>query len=61
VVHLAGGAILFHAGKSRVAAAEEKFRVHGLGTLSVTGTDATIEMDEAQLFRLRVLEQKPAK
>jgi hypothetical protein len=57
----AGGAILFDAGKSRVAAAEETFRVRGTLVLSVAGTEATVEMDEAQLFRLRVLEQKPAK
>ena len=57
----AGGAILFDAAKSRVAAAEETFRVVGNLALSVAGTDATVEMDEAQLFRLRVLEQKPAK
>jgi hypothetical protein len=57
----AGGAILFDAAKSRVAAAEETFRVRGLLSLSVAGTEAAVEMDEAQLFRLRVLEQKPAK
>jgi hypothetical protein len=57
----AGGAILFHAAKGRVAAAEETFRVLGVLTLSVAGMDATVEMDEAQHFRLRVLEQKPGK
>jgi hypothetical protein len=57
----AGGAILFDAGRSRVAAAEETFHVRGVVALSVAGTEATVEMDEAQLFRLRVLEQKPVK
>jgi hypothetical protein len=57
----AGGAILFDAARSRVAAAEETFRVRGLLSLSVAGTEAAVEMDEAQLFRLRVLEQKPTK
>jgi hypothetical protein len=57
----AGGAILYHAAKGRVAAAEETFRVLGVLTLSVAGMEATVEMDEAQHFRLRVLEQKPAK
>jgi hypothetical protein len=57
----AGGAILFDAGRSRVAAAEETFHVRGVVVLAVAGTEATVEMDEAQLFRLRMVDQEPAK
>jgi hypothetical protein len=32
-----------------------------LVVLSVAGTEATVEMDEAQLFRLRVVDREPTK
>jgi hypothetical protein len=57
----ARGAILYDPARSRVAAAEERFRVRGTLTLTVAGSETTVEMDEDQLFRLRVLEPKPAK
>jgi hypothetical protein len=57
----AGGAILFDAARSRVAAAEETFHVRGVVVVSVAGTEATVEMDEAQLFRLRVVDREPSK
>jgi hypothetical protein len=57
----ARGAILYDPARSRVAAAEERFRVRGLLTLSVAGSETAVEMDEDQFFRLRVLEPKPAK
>jgi hypothetical protein len=57
----AAGTILFDAGKDRVAAAEERFHVKGILAITALGVDSVIDMDEAQIFRLRVLEQKPGK
>jgi hypothetical protein len=57
----AGGVILFDPGRDRVGAAEETFRVRGQVVVSSGGTEAAVEMDEAQVFRLRVLDQAPGK
>jgi hypothetical protein len=55
----AAGLIAYDVDKGRVAAAEERFHVKGLLAIKVLGTDTVIEMDEAQLFRLRVRDTKP--
>jgi hypothetical protein len=56
----AGGAILYDRRKARVAAAEEAFHVKGALVIDVLGLATAIEMDEAQNFRLRVCDHKPA-
>jgi hypothetical protein len=55
----AGGTILFDSGKRRVAAAEETFRVRGAVLIGVGDLEAPVEMDETQLFRLRITEAAP--
>lgn len=54
-----GGSIAFDATRGRVAAAEERFRVRGLLAASALGVTSTIEMEETQHFRLRILDRKP--
>lgn len=56
----AGGAVLYDAAKDRVSAADETFRVRGALLVSLGGTDATVEMEEAQVFRLRVAQPTTA-
>ncbi len=51
---LAGGAILYDPATNRTTAAEETFRVRGNIQVSLAGTDAVIEMEEAQGFRLTI-------
>ncbi len=55
----AGGAILYDAATHRSTVAEETFRVRGAVQVSLAGTDAVIEMEEQQGFRLTM--QEPAK
>ena len=42
-----------------IAAAEERFHVRGLLAVSLLGGDAVVEMDEAQLFQVRITDQNP--
>jgi hypothetical protein len=56
----ASGAILFDSAKAKVAAAEETFRVRGAVLVSLGDIEAPIEMDEMQLFRLRITEAAAA-
>jgi hypothetical protein len=56
-----GGTILFDAGKDKVAAAEETFRVRGIVLVVVGDIEAPVEMDETQIFRLRITEVPAAK
>jgi hypothetical protein len=55
----AGGTILFDPARNRVAAAEERFHVKGILAVAALGVTSVIEMDEAQIFQLRVLDKKP--
>jgi hypothetical protein len=57
----AGGVILFDAGRGKVADAEETFRVRGGLVVSAGDVEAAVEMDETQVFRLRVTEATPGK
>jgi hypothetical protein len=54
----ASGAILFDAGKGKVYLAEETFHVRGTLLVTFGDTDAAVEMDETQNFRLRVTPAK---
>jgi hypothetical protein len=58
-IQTARGAIGFDARRGRVAVAEERFHVRGLLAVSALGVDAPVEMDEAQLFRLRLHDRDP--
>src|SRR5262249_39179223 len=55
----AAGVIFYDADRDKVVAAEERFHVKGLLAVSALGVNVDIEMDEAQIFRLRVLDKKP--
>ncbi len=57
----AGGVILFDAARGKVAAAEETFRVRGSLVVSAADIEAPVEMDETQVFRLRITEPVPGK
>ena len=52
----AGGAILFDPARGRVSAAEETFRVRGAATVAVAGGEAQVEMEEEQVFQLRLID-----
>lgn len=58
-IETARGAIAYHPGRKRVAAAEERFHVRGLLTVSLLGAESTVQMDEMQLFQLRILDKNP--
>jgi len=52
----AGGVMLFDPAARKVAAVEETFRVRGAALVSLGGTEATIDMEELQGFRITVAE-----
>ena len=54
----AGGVIRYDPKTNRVTGAEELFHVQGGMTASFGGADATVELDEKQLFKLAVSEVK---
>lgn len=54
---LASGAILYDPSWRRTTAAEETFRVRGAVLVSIAGTEAAIEMEELQHFRLTVTDR----
>jgi hypothetical protein len=58
---VAGGAILFDPDRRKVANAEETFRVRGGLVVAVGDVEAAVEMDETQVFRLRLTEATPGK
>jgi hypothetical protein len=58
---IAGGVILFDPEQEKVADAEETFRVRGALVVSVGDVDAAVEMDETQVFRLRITTGTPGK
>jgi hypothetical protein len=55
----AQGTIVFDPARGRITAAEERFHVRGALAISYLGVDAAVEMDEAQIFRLRLLDRNP--
>jgi hypothetical protein len=56
-----GGAILFDTGKGRVSAAEERFQVRGRVPVAALGVTTLIDMEEVQLFQVRIVDQNPLK
>ena len=52
----AGGVMLFDPAARKVAVVEETFRVRGTALVSLGGTEATIDMEELQGFRINVAE-----
>ncbi len=57
----AGGAILVDPEQGTVSVAEETFRVRGALLVTFGDTDAAVEMDETQHFRLRILPATPGR
>jgi hypothetical protein len=55
----AGGAILFDPVKARVTEAEERFHVRGQLDVNLLGTATPVEMDELQIFRVRMHDKRP--
>jgi hypothetical protein len=55
----ANGALYFDVDQKRVTAAEERFQVRGLLAVSMLGADSVVEMDEAQLFQVRISDKNP--
>jgi hypothetical protein len=53
------GVIAYQPSRGRIAAAEERFRVRGLLTVSLLGAESTVQMDEMQLFQLRIVDKNP--
>ena len=58
---LAGGVILFDPEQEKVADAEETFHVRGALVVVVADAEAAVEMDETQVFRLRITRGTPGK
>lgn len=50
----AGGMLLFDAGRGRVVAAEERFRVKGLININLLGQNTPVGIDEDQHFLIRI-------
>jgi hypothetical protein len=55
----AGGSILFDALKGKVVEAQERFHVRGRLSISLLGQNTPVELDEDQLFFMRILDRKP--
>ncbi len=58
-IETARGVIAYQPSRKRVAAAEERFHVRGLLTVSLLGVESAVQMDEMQLFQLRILDKNP--
>jgi hypothetical protein len=58
-VHTARGAIAYDANRGLVSAAEERFGVRGTLGVAALGLESAVDMDEVQLFQLRVLDHNP--
>ena len=59
-IQTARGAIGYRPERGRVAAAEERFHVRGALAVSCLGVDSVVQMDEIQLFQLRILDRNPS-
>lgn len=60
-VQTARGVIAYQPRRKRVATAEERFHVRGQLTISFLGVESAVQMDEMQLFQLRILDRNPLK
>jgi hypothetical protein len=58
-VQNAGGSITFDPRRGRVAVAEERFAVRGLLVVTALGAEVPVDMDEVQLFQLRLHDRNP--
>jgi hypothetical protein len=59
-VQAGGGSIAFDRARGRVTAAEERFHVQGALAAGTAGVTVVVEVDEVQLFQVRVLDRPPA-
>jgi hypothetical protein len=55
----AGGAIIFDADKGKVVQAQERFGVRGRLTINLLGQNTVVDLEEDQLFMVRILDQDP--
>jgi hypothetical protein len=55
----AGGTILFDADKGKVTAASERFRVGGRLNINLLGQNTPVDIEEDQLFLLRIMDAPP--
>ena len=58
-IQTARGAIAYNPERERVAAAEERFHVRGVLAVSFLGVESAVQMDEMQLFQLRIVDKNP--
>jgi hypothetical protein len=58
-IQTARGVLAYDPERGRVAAAEERFHVRGLLTVSLLGVESLVQMDEMQLFQLRIVDKNP--
>jgi hypothetical protein len=58
-IQTARGVIVYRPSRGHVAAAEERFHVRGLLAVSFLGVESVVQMDEMQLFKLRILDRNP--
>jgi hypothetical protein len=59
-IQTARGAIAYRPERGRVAAAEERFHVRGALAVTCLGVDSLVQMDEIQIFQLRILDRNPS-
>jgi len=57
----AGGTIIFDADKGRVVEAQERFQVRGRISISLLGQNTLVDLEEDQLFFVRILDRDPRK
>lgn len=58
-IQTARGVVAYQPNRGRIAAAEERFHVHGVLAVSFLGVDSSVQMDEMQLFQLRIVDKNP--
>jgi len=57
--HIAGGLIHFDAERGKVTEAQERFHVRGRLNLNLLGQNSPVEIDEDQLFYIRIWDRDP--
>lgn len=58
-IQTARGVLAYQPSRGRIAAAEERFHVRGVLSVSLLGAESSVQMDEMQLFQLRILDRNP--
>lgn len=61
VPQIAGGSLVFDQAQGRVVAAQERFRVVGKVAVQLAGQNVVMQIDEDQLFRIRIYKNNPLK